>query len=110
MCVKVGSQHQGIHVMSLATYERPSAVTVAPSQERLFEEGPLVVEYRVHVTSPSRWMASGVVRQGMPPGSGWIPHPQFAGIGVTEVKAIYALRREVRDYLDSPLWEDQPCR
>jgi hypothetical protein len=96
--------------MSLVPDESPPELAVASSPPLVFEEGPLLVEYRVQTSTPSHWSAYGVVRRGIPLGRGWSPHPQFVGRGSSEVEAMHALRRQLCDYLDSPLWDDQPCR
>jgi hypothetical protein len=80
------------------------------AQQGVFEEGPLVVEYFVTKSLGTLWAARGIVRRGAPEGTRWMPNPRFVGRGATLSEAMSALRRELREYLGDPYWEDRQCR
>jgi hypothetical protein len=94
--------------MVLAKMNKP-AMPVATPKHRLIEEGPLVIEYYISPTSPSLWVAHGVVVRGVPSDSRRNPNPEFTGAGITEREAMRALLREIESYLDEPFWNDMPC-
>jgi hypothetical protein len=90
---------------------KPSASTnlVLEPVRRVFEEGPLVVEYVVTPRAPAHWIAYGIVVRGVPPAAQRNPHPEFVGEGPTEHAAIQALLHELETYLDEPFWNNLPC-
>jgi hypothetical protein len=94
--------------MILTKQSIPSTLVPEPVR-RVFEEGPLVVEYAVTQRTPSHWIAYGVVIRGVPPASRRNPHPEFVGEGPTEHDAVRALVRELENFLDEPYWNELPC-